>query len=221
MITLVSAYILKQKGIIEDTNNAHNKIAPKSKLKKILADYPTTFEQHLGIKILNVLDQVVTYKANIYRDEVTSFWRMSIVDRNLYAAQIDSWILHVSGGYRGPGSSTTHDIPYLRGFSGNLQPQGVPVTLKVETMGGTSTDSATVTDFALVSDTIDWGSQYPISYATESVYPISISTTLPVFSSSELGVAYASAATAYHQNPTEGNYDTVCGLIDQAMNPDG
>lgn len=224
MISLISAYLLKQRGYVDDPDEAHNKIKPKSWFKQIMADYPTDFDEHEGFTIIGAggSGSMVTRISNILQGEVTSQWKMYIIEVADYSPDVAAWLYDGSGDYVSPGSLQPHQsVSYLQ-YMKRSAVDAIQVLLRVEEMSGAIyTRTVGVQRFAKHGDTLVIESQVPGAIGEDVAFAISLDVKLPIFSSMATGEAYADAAIAYQNEPTQANYEAVCAYIDLCLNPDG
>ena len=228
MIQLVSAYLLKQRGYVDDPEEAHNKIKPKSWFKQIMADYPTSFEEHEGFRVMGGSSKMVTYMDNERYNQSTEEWEKVDIFK-MYLAEVDdpvpnaaNWMQLVShGDYISPGSATTHEGMSFYTYRAGSQYPGLGAILRVDYNGSISTRSAYLTSFAKHYDSMEIEGIPNYSRSHDIAYPIDLEIKIPIFSNEATGLAYAQAAADYKTNPTQANYEAVCAYIDLCLNPDG
>lgn len=228
MISLISAYILKQRGYVDDPDEAHNKIKPKSWFKQIMADYPTSFEEHEGFSVLGGSSTMVTYMDNqVYNQntgawEKVSVWKMYLAQVDDYTPNVAAWMQLVShGNYISPGSLNTHEGMTFYTYRAGSQYPGIGATLRVDYNGTISSRGVYLQSFAKHNDVLEVGFVPGVSASYDIAYPIDLEIKVPIFSNEATGIAYAQAAADYKTNPTQANYEAVCAYIDLCLNPDG
>lgn len=222
MIQLISAYILKQRGYVDDPDKAHNKTKPKSWFKQIMADYPTSFEDHMTLTGMASSGLVTSY-GNYNENEggFTSKWDKYLTEIAELPISYNLWILKTTASYVSPGDTYSFNLLQYIPYNGTAV-VGVNGHLRiVDINGAVSGQTVSITAYAQTGASAYTESQVPGVYGYNAAYPISLDIRVPIFSRSDYGQGYAQAAYNYHENPTPANYEAVCAYIDLCLNPDG
>ena len=245
MIQVVSAYLLIQRGELDDDNPAHvvPEYIPKEKFKYWLYTDPLRYGQHLygdfsGMSTVYQLNSV--HSATVWHSEYTQRAIVSMgmregstyttLDGNESARELDyrTWgLIQTSSfstmyiGARGVSSSEPiRNIQYYENESPTTFPFYEEVTYEVS---GANPPEPPATETGNNSHG-NLAAQYitqPGIYDdwVEKIFSSRMVNGIPVFTSYADGVDYVQKITAYRENQSSANYQAACDAIDKCINP--
>ena len=217
---VISAYLIKQNGNIDDPGKAHNKVKNKSWFKQTMADYPTSFEDHMTLSGRSS-GRLVTSYGNYNENDggFTSKWDKYLTEIDELPISYSLWIKDTTAAYISPGDTHSFTLRQYIPYNGTSV---VPVYghLRVVDINNVVTgETVSITAYPQQGASDYTESQVPGVYGYNAAYPISLDIKVPIFNRDDYGQGYAQAAAAYHENPTPENYNTVCHYIDLCLNP--
>lgn len=224
-MNFVSAYLIMQKADADDPFHPKQEEEPKSWFKRLFQEHPMDFPNYMGVDVDLEGGRTVTKIQNWNTRQDPSLRD----DFEWIATQIDDfqpsaayWVKKENGTYISPGPTTEFsDVNYYMVMSGSQ--------IAGRYLGGTRRYNGSeqgfrvwATKYASVGKYQLQNNQYiPTAYSKQWAFAIPCTIKLPVFENNTDGTGYSAAATAYYQNPTQANYETLCSYIDLCNNPDG